>query len=48
MQPTVQQLWDPDQSKVHNMYDVRPEASRHIRNRGNVWKIKLMDFKQIV
>jgi hypothetical protein len=31
------------------MYDVRPEASRHIRNKGgNVWKIKLMDFKQTV
>ena len=33
MQATMQQLQDPNHSNVHNMCDVRSEASRHFRKK---------------
>ena len=44
-QAKMQWVQDPNQSNVDNLNNVTREASRHFRNKKNIWKLKLMTLK---
>jgi hypothetical protein len=44
-QGKLQWLKDPNQSKLHNLNNVRRESSRHFRNKKDYLKVKMMNLK---
>ena len=47
-QDKLQWLWEPNQSNVDNINNVRCKASRHFRNRKDISKLKLMHLRLTV